>query len=144
MLAEAEPAPPITSAPDARMPAINVRAFIATCPLLRAESVTESTHRVNQPRTAVLLELLPDPRDVHLERVGLRTRCHGPHSLGQLRVRDELPAVAHERGEDAELDARQRQPLALARREPLAQVDDHVGGRELRPALATVPADHPL
>src|SRR5206468_8818791 len=144
MLAEAEPAPPITSAPDARMPAIKVRAFIATCPLLRAESVSESTHRVNQPRTAVLLELLPDPRDVHLERVGLRTRRDRPHSLRQLGVCDELPAVAHEGGEDPELDARQRQPLALPRRESLAQVDDHIGGRELRAAFAAVAADHRL
>src|SRR3954465_3859723 len=57
MLAEAEPIPPRTSAPDASTPTITVRAFIATYPLFRAESVTKSTHCVNQPRTAVLLEL---------------------------------------------------------------------------------------
>src|SRR6266436_5987243 len=103
----------MTSNPASSPPHATLLAFISllVAPLLfRAEPVAETADRVNQPRSPVDLELLPDARDVHLERVGLWPSRDRPHRFPELRVRHELAAAPHQRREDAELDAGQAQP----------------------------------
>src|SRR6202162_2502005 len=73
--------------------------------LFRDEPVTDATNSLDQARLATALELLPDPRYVHLERVRFRARRHRPDRLRQLLVRDELAAAAHQGGQNPEFDS---------------------------------------
>src|SRR6266550_889983 len=121
------------------------RSSLSFPPLLfRAEPITETANRMDQPRATLLLELLPNPRDMYLERVRLGARRDRPHRLRQLRVGDELSAAPHQRRQDAELNPGQRQLPPAAPCPSLAEVDDHVAGREFRAAFAAMPADHGL
>ena len=108
------------------------------------EPVTDSTDRLDQASLASALELLPDPRNVHLERVGFRAGGHRPHRFRQLLVRDELAAAPHQGGQDPELDAGQAQLPSASRRKSLAEVKGDVADHEARTALAAVPPDHRL
>src|SRR5690242_14040406 len=145
MLATPALAPATSIAPAATTPPTTLLAFmVPLSPLFRTESVPQPSNRVNEPRRAVQLQLLPDARNVDLERVRLRARRDRPDRLCELRVGDELAARPHQRGEDAELDAGQAELAAAARRPPVAEVDDDVARDQARPALAPMAADDRL
>src|SRR5205823_6241094 len=74
---------------------------------LRVEAVADAAHGVDQARLPARLELLADPGDVHLEGVRAGTAVARPHRLGELRIRDKSAPIAHQRGQDAELESGQ-------------------------------------
>src|SRR2546426_4084308 len=140
-LADAAPDPATNKVPASKPPNNTLLNFILRS-LVRTESVAESTYRVDQPRAPILLQFLPDSRNMHLERVRLRPGRHGPNRLRELRVGHELPAAAHQGGQDAKFDSRQDELPAGAARAALAEVDHHVAGGEARTALAAMTPDY--
>src|SRR2546430_6127485 len=100
MLADAAPDPATNNVPASNPPNKTLLNLISLRSLLRTESLTESTHRVDQPRATILLQFLPNSRDMHLQRVRLRPGRHSPHCFGDLRACDELTAAAHHRRND--------------------------------------------
>src|SRR2546428_1516547 len=142
MLADAAPDPATNNVPASNPPNKTLLNFISLRSLLRTESVTESTHRVDQPRAPILLQFLPNSRDMHLQRVRLRPGRHGPHGFGELRVGHKLTAAAHQRRKDPKFDSGQGELPSVATRPALAQVHHHVACGESRTALATMTPDH--
>src|SRR5437762_12649855 len=78
MLADAAPEPATASATASTLPNamfltfICLRSLLPLLPFLRAEPVTEPADCLNQPRTPRLFQLVPDARDAHCHRAGLR------------------------------------------------------------------------
>src|SRR2546426_8086085 len=93
-LADPAPGRATNKVPASKPPNNTLLNFILRS-LVRTESVAESTHRVDQPRAVILLQFLPDSRNMHFERVRLRPGGHCPNRLRELRVGHELPAAAH-------------------------------------------------
>src|SRR5256886_9859677 len=125
-LADAAPDPATNKVPASNPPNTTLLNLICLRSLVRTESVAESTYRVDQPRAPILLQFLPDSRNMHLERVRLRPGRHGPNCLRELRVGHELPAAAHQGGQDAKFDSGQGELPAGAARTALAEVDHDV------------------
>src|SRR2546430_2165790 len=150
MLADAAPEPAIASGPASKLPNakfltfIGLRSLLPLLPLLRAEPVTETANCLDQPRTPVLFQLLPDARDVHLERVGFRTRRHGPHRFRQLRVSDELAAASHQGGQNAELDAGETELAVAAGGATFAEIDDDIARGQTGTTFTAMAPDHSL
>src|SRR5579859_8288466 len=141
MLAEAELGAaairPAASAPATT----SVRSFMSP---LRVEPVTDAAHRMDEARLSMCLELLTDARDVHLERVGAWPGVGRPHRLRELGVGHEAASVAHERRQDPELEAGERELVTAPLCDPLAQVKSHVADHQARIAVAAMPPDHRL
>src|SRR5207245_10515350 len=79
---------------------------------------------------------------MHLERVRLGPRVLRPHSLTELRVGDEAAAVAHQCGQDAELDPGQPKRAAAALGDTFAKVQGYIADHEPRATVAPMaPAD---
>src|SRR5437016_13807132 len=150
MMADAPPEPAIASAPASNLPIamflpfFSLRSLRPLLRLLRAEPVTETANCLDQPRTPVLFQLLPDARDVHLERVGFRTRRHGPHRFRQLRVSDELAAAAHQGGQNAELDAGEAELAVAAGGATFAEIDDDIAPGQTGTTFTAMAPDHSL
>src|ERR1700719_2954072 len=107
--------------PAARTPATTrVRNLMSP---LRVEPVTDAAHCMDEARLTIRLQLLTDARDMHLERVGPGPCVRRPHRLGELGVGDEPAAVAHERGQDPELETGEAELLAAPFGGSLAQVE---------------------
>src|SRR5260370_26351256 len=108
--------------------------------VLQGEPVTDPTTGVYEPWLTPSLELLTNARHMHLERVGLRPGVLRPHSLAELGIGHEAAAVAHERRQYPELDARQPERPAAAYGGALAQVEGDVADHQPRAAAAAMPA----
>src|SRR5713226_8397980 len=111
---------------------------------LRVEPVTDATNGVDESPLTRRLQLLANARHVHLERVRFGAGILRPHGFAELGVGHETAAVAHERGQDPELDASQSERSATALRRALAQVEGHIADRQPRVPVASVPADDRL
>src|ERR1700694_5301340 len=70
---------------------------------LRAKDVARSPDRVQQARLALGLELAPQVRDEHLDRVRGGERVIAPHLVEQPLARDHDPLVSHQVLEQLEL-----------------------------------------
>src|SRR5579859_2017930 len=111
---------------------------------LRVEPVTDAAHGVDEARLSVCLQLLTDARNVNLERVGPGPCVRRPHRLGELGIGDEPAAVAHQSGQDPELETGEGELVPAPLGGPLAQVEGYVADHQARAAVAPVPPDHGL
>src|SRR5262245_8157157 len=79
------------------------------------DHIPGSAHGMQQLLGKALVDLAPEPRDVHVDDVGLRVEVVVPHVLEQHGERDHLAGVLHEVLEQPELAWLQQDRLAGAR-----------------------------
>ncbi len=86
---------------------------------------------MDQRLVKALVELLAQPGDVHVNHVGLRVEVIVPHLLEQHGAGDDLPGMAHQVLEQAELARLHVYALAGARHRAREQVHLEIGDAEL-------------
>src|SRR5258708_14481007 len=79
-----------------------------------ADHIPCAANRMQQSLGETLIDLRAQPRDVHVDDVGLRVEMVIPHVLEQHGASDDLTRVLHEILEQAELSRPQHDLLACA------------------------------
>src|SRR3954463_3874185 len=137
---------PITTAKPARMTNVRAAETIASRHRIGIRSSTEdvprAADRVQQPRLAPGLELAPQVRHEHLDRVRRRERVVAPDLLEEALARDDDALVAHEVLEQLELALGELDLAAAALDLVRVRVQRQVGDDERRAAArrAAAPA----
>ena len=97
---------------------------------LRLQAIAGAAHGVQERAVEALVDLLPEPADMHVDDVGLRIEMVVPDLFQEHRARDDVVRVAHEIFEQAELARQQLDRLAGARHGASEQIHLEIGDLE--------------
>ena len=97
----------------------------------RAQAIAGAAHRVQQRAVEILVDLLPQPADMHVDDVGLRVEVIVPDVLEQHRAGHDMAGVAHQVFEQLELARQQLDRLVAALDRAGQQVELEVGDPQL-------------
>src|SRR5215470_1729731 len=100
--------------------------------LIDAQHVADAAHRMQQRRRELLVDLLPQSTDLHVDGIRLRIEVIVPDRLEQHGARDHLPLMANEILEQSKLARLQRDGLVGPLRATAPQIELQVCDLQLR------------
>src|SRR5580704_16190102 len=117
---------------------VNVH-LIERSDLVADEAIPSTSNGLDDGRPLRRVELFPEVIDVHLDDVRIALEPVAPDDVDEFSLRDDVPGIGHETGQDLDLPPRELNFCATTRAPAPHEVELHRAARQ-RPCFAHLPA----